>query len=192
VVRTAGGRPAVPAPVRSTGGTLWLTGLPSAGKSTLAGRLAERLGPERAVEVLDGDVLRAELSPELGFGKDERDLQVRRVGYLARRLAAHGVLVLVPAIAPYARARQLVRAAHHADGVAYLEVHVATSVAACEARDVKGLYARARAGEVTGLTGIDDPYQPPTAPDLRLATEHRGIDACVDDLLGLLHGRGLA
>ena len=175
-----------------TGATLWLTGLPSAGKSTRARELARRLGGRRsAVEVLDGDALRAELSPDLGFGRADRELQIRRVGFLARRLAAHGVLAVVPVIAPYAAARELVRRAHGADGVPYLEVHVATSLDTCRARDVKGLYARARAGRLTGLTGVDDPYEAPSAPDLRLVTEQRGTDECVDDLLGLLRRKGL-
>ncbi|MEV4614791.1 adenylyl-sulfate kinase [Kitasatospora sp. NPDC049258] len=183
--------PAGPPPARPPGATLWLTGLPSAGKTTLARALCARLHGGRPVELLDGDALRAELSPDLGFTRADRDQQVRRVGFLARRLAAHGVLAVVPVVAPYADARRLVRRAHRADGVRYLEVHVATSLAACEERDVKGLYARARAGRSTGMTGLDAPYEAPEGPELRLETEARTPDACVDDLLDLLTREGL-
>ncbi|MER8187959.1 adenylyl-sulfate kinase [Kitasatospora sp. NPDC094015] len=181
---------------RPAGATLWLTGLPSAGKTTLARALCARLrgapGGGRPVELLDGDALRAELSPDLGFTRADRDQQVRRVGFLARRLAAHGVLAVVPVVAPYADARRLVREAHRADGVRYLEVHVATSLTACEERDVKGLYARARAGRLTGMTGLGAPYEAPLHPDLRLETETRTPEACGDLLLDLLTREGLA
>jgi adenylylsulfate kinase len=175
------------------GATVWLTGLPSAGKTTIARALAARLrAAGRRVEVLDGDELRQHLTADLGFSRADRDTNVRRVGYVARLLAQHGVLVLVPVIAPYAEARAAVRALHEESGAAYVEVHVATPVQVCAERDVKGLYARARAGTLTGLTGVDDPYEPPSSPDLRLDTIGRPIDDTVAALHSLLDGRGLA
>ena len=158
------------------GATVWLTGLPSAGKTTIARAVAEQLrGAGRAVEVLDGDEIRAFLSAGLGFDRQDRDTNVRRIGYVAQLLARNGVLVLVPVIAPYADTRKEVRARHQADGVEFVEVHVATPVDTCEQRDVKGLYARARAGELTGMTGVDDPYEEPEAPELRIPAHAQSV-----------------
>ena len=120
------------------------------------------------------------------------DTNVRRVGFVARLLARNGVLVLVPVIAPYADARAQVRAAHDADAAAFVEVHVATSVDVCAERDVKGLYAKQRAGEVSGLTGVDDPYEIPQNPELRLETAGRGVDEAADEVYAALRERGLA
>ncbi|MFI8962678.1 adenylyl-sulfate kinase [Streptomyces sp. NPDC053493] len=175
------------------GGTVWLTGLPSAGKTTLALGLAERLRADgHRVQVLDGDELRAALSAELGFSKEDRDTNVRRVGYVAGLLAAHGVTVLAPVIAPYAVSRAAVRDLHAARGVPYLEVHVATSVETCADRDVKGLYAKQAAGDLRGLTGVDDPYEAPVDPDLRLATEELTVEESIQRLRALLTERGLS
>lgn len=174
------------------GATVWLTGLPSAGKTTLAVALAERLRADgRRVEVLDGDELRTHLTAGLGFGREDRDINVARVGFVARLLARNGVVALVPVIAPYAAARDAVRAAHEANGAPYAEVHVATPVGVCAERDVKGLYARQRAGEVSGLTGVDDPYEIPVEPDVRLDTSGRSLDASVADLYAALQQKGL-
>ncbi|MCF6526662.1 adenylyl-sulfate kinase, partial [Streptomyces sp. JJ36] len=142
-----------------TGATVWLTGLPSAGKTTIARALAERLAGEgHRVEVLDGDEIRTFLSAGLGFSREDRETNVQRIGFVARLLASHGVKALVPVIAPYADSREAVRKRHQAAGTPFLEVHVATPVEVCSERDVKGLYARQAAGELSGLTGVDDPY----------------------------------
>jgi adenylylsulfate kinase len=175
------------------GATVWLTGLPSAGKSTIAGALAERLRAEgHRVDVLDGDEIRAELTADLGFSRADRITNVRRIGFLAAALSRNGVLTLVPVIAPYAEARDHVRAKHEAAGTPYVEVHVATSVEECSTRDVKGLYAKQRAGELTGLTGVDDPYEEPEKPDLRWDTSGRTLTETVEAVHALLRERGLA
>jgi adenylylsulfate kinase len=183
-----------PTPSRPTlGATLWLTGLPSAGKTTLATALAGRLrdrGVQR-VELLDGDEVREFLSQGLGFSREDRDTNVRRIGWVAATLAKHGVLVLASVISPFAQTRQEVRALHDDRGAGFLEVHVATPVDVCSARDVKGLYAKQRAGELTGLTGVDAPYEPPVAPDARVATHEQTLEQSVDQLLALLQDRSL-
>ncbi|MDP9100997.1 MAG: adenylyl-sulfate kinase [Actinomycetota bacterium] len=173
------------------GATVWLTGLPSAGKTTLAGALAARL-PGRPVEVLDGDEVREFLSRGLGFSREDRDTNVLRIGWVAATLARHGVLVLASVISPFAATRDAVRALHVAKGAGFLEVHVATPVEVCSERDVKGLYARQRAGELTGLTGVDAPYEPPTAPDAVVRTHEQSLDDSVAQLLALVRDRGLA
>src|SRR5690349_24527981 len=153
----------------TAGATVWLTGLPSAGKTTLANALAARLrAAGRAVEVLDGDAVRAVLSPELGYSRADRNANVARIGYVAHLLARNGVLVVAAVVSPFAAARDGVRARHAVDGTAFVEVHVATPVEVCASRDVKGLYARQAAGGMDGLTGVDGEYEPPLAPDLVL------------------------
>lgn len=175
------------------GGTVWLTGLPSAGKSTIARSLAGRLKAEgHRVQVLDGDEVRAALSAELGFSKEDRDTNVRRIGYVAGMLAAHGVTVLVPVIAPYSVSREAVRALHAAQRIPYLEVHVATPVETCADRDVKGLYAKQAAGDLRGLTGVDDPYEAPIDPDLKIPTQDQTVDESVEQLRALLTAHGLS
>jgi adenylylsulfate kinase len=178
---------------RRPGCTLWLTGLPSAGKSTIARALAQRLIAEgHRVEVLDGDVLRENLTGDLGFSRADRDTNVRRVAFVARLLARNGVTVLVAVIAPFAEARAHVRAEHEADGVAFVEVHVATPLDVCAARDVKGLYAKQRVGEVTGLTGVDGPYEVPTDPEVRLDTQGLTVEQAAASVHDALAVRGLA
>ena len=186
-----------PAPGRehaAAGATLWLTGLPSAGKTTLATALAERLRDRgvRAVENLDGDEVREFLSKGLGFSREDRDTNVLRIGWVAATLARHGVLVLASVISPYAETRAAVRALHDERAVDFLEIHVATPVEVCSDRDVKGLYAKQRAGELSGLTGVDAPYEAPTAPEARVPTHEQSLEQSVDQLLGVLHARGLA
>lgn len=175
------------------GVTVWMTGLPSAGKSTLANALAARLQAEgREVEVLDGDEVRLHLSAGLGYSRSDRAVNISRIGWVARLLASHGVVAVSAAIAPYADVRERVRREHESAGVAFLEVYVSAPVEVCAERDVKGLYAKQRAGEVTGLTGVDDPYEVPEAPDLEVPTHALGIDESVERVLAALGERGLA
>jgi bifunctional enzyme CysN/CysC len=151
------------------GATVWLTGLSGSGKSTVAAaceRSLVRAG--RPAYVLDGDNLRHGLNADLGFSAADRAENVRRVGHVARLLADAGVIALVPLISPYRADRDLVRQLHAEAGLTFLEVFVDTPIELCEQRDPKGLYAKARAGEITGFTGIDDPYEPPLTPELRL------------------------
>ncbi|WP_367045671.1 adenylyl-sulfate kinase [Streptomyces sp. Je 1-332] len=177
---------------RTPGATIWLTGLPSAGKTTIARGLAGRLRTEgHRVEVLDGDEIRRFLSAGLGFSRADRDTNVHRIGLVAEVLARNGVLVVAPVIAPYADSRDAVRKRHEASGTTYLEVHVATPVEVCGERDVKGLYARHAAGALKGLTGVDDPYEAPVDPDVTLATQHQTPEESASAVYAVLAGRGL-
>ncbi|WP_445525997.1 adenylyl-sulfate kinase [Streptomyces cyslabdanicus] len=177
----------------TTGATVWLTGLPSAGKTTIAHELAGRLRAEgHRVEVLDGDEIREFLSAGLGFSREDRHTNVRRIGFVAELLARNGVKALVPVIAPYTDSRDAVRAWHAKNDTTYLEVHVATPVEVCSVRDVKGLYARRAAGELTGLTGVDDPYEEPRTPDLRIESQHQTVGESAASVHALLSERGLA
>jgi len=182
-----------PTPRRSpAGSTLWLTGLPSAGKTTLAFALADQLRAQgHDVEILDGDEIRTYLSAGLGFSRGDRDTHVKRIGFVAELLARHGVLVLVPVIAPYAETRAEVRALHDEHGTGYLEVHLSTPLDVCSDRDVKGLYAKAARGELQHMTGVDDPYEVPSDPDLRIDTSTTDLPSSVARLVELLAGRNL-
>ena len=155
-----------------TGGvgmTVWMTGLSGSGKSTIAYLAEEMLvGSGRAAYVLDGDNLRHGLNADLGFGAADRAENVRRVGEVARLMADSGLVALVPVISPFASDRKMVREAHQQAGLGFIEVFVDAPLEVCEQRDPKGLYARARAGELSDMTGIDSPYEPPESPDLRL------------------------
>jgi len=164
--------------------TVWLTGLPSAGKTTIANAVAERLdGP---VQVLDGDEIREFLSQGLGFSKADRDTQVLRVGWVAKTLASHGVTVLASLVSPYADAREKVRALHGEAGVDFYAVHVAPPVEVTAKRDVKGLYAKAYAGEIDNFTGVQDPYEPPASPDLVIHTQDESVEASAARVLELI------
>jgi adenylylsulfate kinase len=173
------------------GTTVWLTGLPSAGKSSIA-RCAARFLAEvgRTAQILDGDELRTTLCADLGFGKEDRDRNVQRIGYVAELLARNGILVLVPVIAPYAQARAAVRAHHESRGTRYVEAYVTTPVEVCARRDVKGLYARQRTGALTGLTGVDDPYEQPEFPAVRIPTTGQTPDESARTLLAALVAQG--
>lgn len=154
---------------RLGGATIWFTGLSGSGKSSVAVEVERLLLAEgRACYLLDGDNLRHGLNGDLGFSAADRDENVRRASEVARLFADAGVVALVPLISPYRAGRERARRAHEAAGLVFLEVFVDTPLAECERRDPKGLYAKARAGELRGFTGIDDPYETPTAPELRL------------------------
>ena len=157
-------------PAPTPGVTVFLTGLSGAGKSTVADALVAELTAEgRPVTVLDGDVVRTHLSSELGFSREHRDLNIRRIGWVAGEIVRHGGTVVVAAIAPYDDAREQARALVEQHG-RFLLVHLSTPLEVCEQRDVKGLYARARAGEIREFTGISDPYELPSRADLTIDT----------------------
>ena len=149
------------------GATLWFTGLSGSGKTTIAHVVeAELKARGRNVEVLDGDVVRTHLSKGLGFSKEDRDTNIRRIGFVAHLLSRNGVIAITAAISPYRSVRDECREMIGD----FVEVHVATPIDECEKRDVKGLYAKARAGEIKGFTGIDDPYEAPLAAELVIET----------------------
>jgi len=173
------------------GGVVWLTGLSGAGKSTLASALRTRLSPLRPIELLDGDEVRTFLSSGLGFSRADRDTNVHRIGYVARLLARHGVLVLVAAISPYAAARARLRLLSEAAGHPFLEIFVDAPLDVVIARDVKGLYKRALSGELPSFTGISDPYEAPTAPDVEVRTDRHDLPTCEAELLRAIASRGL-
>ena len=157
-------------PAPAPGVTVFLTGLSGAGKSTVADALVAELTAEgRPVTVLDGDVVRTHLSSELSFSREDRDLNIRRIGFVAGEVVKHGGTVVVAAIAPYDDAREQARALVEEHG-RFLLVHLSTPLEVCEQRDVKGLYARARAGEIREFTGISDPYELPSRADLTIDT----------------------
>ncbi len=166
------------------GMTVWLTGLSGSGKSTVAVAVEKRLFERgRIAYVLDGDNVRHGLNEDLGFSADDRSENVRRVGHVARLMADAGIVTLVPIISPYEVDRAKVRSIHDDAGIGFVEVHVDTPLSVCEERDPKGLYAKARSGEIKGMTGIDDPYEAPVDPELRLDTSTASIEECVDGVL---------
>jgi sulfate adenylyltransferase len=172
-------------PRRHRGLVVFLTGLSGSGKSTIARGLADLLreGGDRTLTLLDGDVVRRELSAGLGFSKADRDANVRRIAWVAAEIARHrGVAICCP-IAPYAAARATAREMAHAAGAGFLLIHVATPLEMCELRDRKGLYARARAGLLTGMTGVDDPYEKPTDADLVVDTTDLTVEEAVQRVM---------
>jgi adenylylsulfate kinase len=171
------------------GFVLWLTGLSGAGKSTIANAVAPRLADRgHRVEVLDGDEVRTNLCQGLGFSREDRDTNIARIGYVAGKLAKHGVAVVVAAISPYREARGKVRA-----GVDnFVEVHVAAPVSTCVERDVKGLYAKALAGEIKNFTGVSDPYEAPLEPEITLHTERETVQESVAAVLAWLEAENLS
>lgn len=167
------------------GQTIWLTGLSGAGKSTVASALAGELSAKgMPVEWLDGDELRKRLGSGLGFSREDRFENIRRAVYLSRMLNRHGVTVVVSLISPYREMRQYAREALPR----FTEVYVDCPLEVCEARDVKGLYAKARRGEIPAFTGISDPYEAPERPEMTLKTAELSVSECVDGLLRLIRG----
>lgn len=166
--------------------TVWLTGLPSAGKSTIAELVKDELraSGESRVELLDGDIVRTHLSKGLGFSREDRDENIRRIGFVASMLARHGVTVLVAVVSPYQQARDEARAMHRTGS--FVEVHVATALEVCSERDVKGLYRKQREGSLRGLTGVDDPYEAPPRPELRIFTEEEPPARSAEQVLNLI------
>ncbi len=175
-------------PTSTEGFCLWFTGLSGAGKSTIANLVVDELRTRGLrVELLDGDEVREHLSKGLGFSKADRDTNIRRIGWVAKVLARNGVVAVTAAISPYRALRDEMRA--QIDN--FVEVYVATSLEECEARDVKGLYAKARAGEIPEFTGVSDPYEPPLDPEVTLVTAGRTPEASAAELLGYLETQGL-
>lgn len=169
--------------MNNKGVTIWLTGFSGAGKSTIARGLEEKLKIfKQPVEVLDGDIIRTWLSQGLGFNKKDRDMNVRRVGFVANLLSRNGVVAIVAMISPYQEIREEIRAITNN----FIEVYVNTPLEVCEARDVKGLYAKARAGEIKGFTGIDDPYEAPLNPEIVCNTNQETIAESVNKVIEYL------
>jgi adenylylsulfate kinase len=174
------------------GFVLWLTGLSGAGKTTLTERLVPELRLRGVrVEVLDGDEVRTNLSKGLGFSKEDRDTNIRRIGYVARLLARNGVGVFAAAISPYREVRDEVRRAIEADGAAFIEVFVKCPVEELARRDVKGLYKKALAGEIKEFTGVSDPYEEPLAPEITVETDIESVETSAARIILELERRGL-
>jgi adenylylsulfate kinase len=173
--------------MKQKGVVVWFTGFSGAGKSTIADALTAKLQSEGyQLEVLDGDVIRENLTKDLGFSKEDRDTNIRRIGFVAQLLARNGVIVLVPVISPYRAIREEMRA--KIDN--FLEVFVNAPISVCEERDVKGLYKQARAGKIKQFTGIDDPYEPPTNPEVECRTDLEELTESVDKIFTKLQESG--
>ncbi|MEL7216523.1 MAG: adenylyl-sulfate kinase, partial [Pseudomonadota bacterium] len=179
-------------PRAKQGFTVFFTGLSGSGKSTIANALMVKLMEMggRPVTLLDGDIVRKNLSSELGFSKEHRDLNIRRIGYVASEITKNGGIALCAPIAPYTATRRAVREAIESFG-AFVEVHVATSLEECERRDRKGLYKLAREGKIKEFTGISDPYEEPETPELRVETESVDVDFCAQQVILKLESMGL-
>jgi bifunctional enzyme CysN/CysC len=187
LVETAGeAAPEARSSLPAQGATVWFTGLCSSGKSTLAQRVCEELhATGHKVELLDGDIVRKQLSKDLGFGKQDRDENIRRIGFVAELLSKNGVVAVVAAISPYRAIRDEIRR-RIPD---FIEVYVNAPLAVCEMRDPKGLYRRARAGELKEFTGIDDPYEPPLNPEVECRTDLETVEECARRILEFLRMR---
>ena len=169
--------------------TLWFTGLSGAGKSTLAEAVRDALVARgRRVEVLDGDEIRTNLSKGLGFSKEDRDTNIRRIGYVARLLSRNGVVAITAAISPYSEVRDEVRRAHEAR---FVEVFVDCSIDELVKRDKKGLYAKALRGEIKNFTGVSDPYEAPASPDIHVHTDRERVEESLERIVGWLEQQRL-
>lgn len=175
-----------------TGATLWLTGLSGSGKSTIGVALERALTARGCLAYrLDGDNVRHGLNANLGFSAQDRTENIRRVGEVAKLFADAGVITISSFISPYQVDRDTVRKIHEDAGLAFLEVFINTPLEVCESRDPKGLYKKARAGEIKGFTGIDDPYEAPSNPEVEIRTDERGVEDAAQDLIGAMIQRGI-
>ena len=176
----------------SQGFTLWFTGLSGAGKTTLTNEIIPQLKARGVkVEVLDGDEVRTNLSKGLGFSKEDRDTNIRRIGYVARLLSRNGVGVIVAAISPYAAVRDEVRKDVEANGAAFVEVFVKASLDTLVGRDVKGLYKKAIAGEIANFTGVSDPYEAPEHPEVLVSSDTETVVESAEKIIDYLEENGL-
>ena len=174
------------------GFTLWFTGLSGAGKTTLTNQLIPQLNAHGLkLEVLDGDEVRTNLSKGLGFSKEDRDTNIRRIGYVARLLARNGVGVIAAAISPYRAIRDEVRASIEAEGAKFIEVYVQASLDTLVARDVKGLYKKALAGEIKEFTGVSDPYEAPLQPEVIVSSDTETVEESAAKILAKLAELGV-
>jgi adenylylsulfate kinase len=174
------------------GFVLWFTGLSGAGKSTLSAELARRLARAGCpVELLDGDEVRTHLSKGLGFSREDRDINVRRIGFVARLLARHGVIAITAAISPYRDVREEQRSLTRGDGAGFFEVYMECPIEVLAERDVKGLYRKALAGEIPHFTGVSDPYEPPAQPDVVIRSDRDTIEQGLGRVLATLVEQGL-
>ncbi len=174
------------------GFTIWFTGLSGSGKTTLAEQVARELRVrEINVEILDGDEVRANLSKGLGFSKEDRDTNIRRIGYVSRLLARNGVGVISAAISPYRSIRDEVRRSIEADGGSFIEIYVKCPVHVLARRDVKGLYRKALVGEISQFTGISDPYEEPLHPEVVVETDQESVEDSTTKILVALERQGL-
>ena len=174
-----------------SGTILWFTGLSGVGKSTLARAIGARVRELRGVEILDGDEVRTHLSKGLGFSKEDRDMNINRIGFVARLLARHGVFVITAAISPYRDTRNEVRRLAEGESIPFVEVFADASLESLVRRDVKGLYVRALAGEIDHFTGVSDPYEAPLNPEVVVKTDVESVDMSVDRVLTVLVTRRL-
>jgi adenylyl-sulfate kinase len=168
------------------GVVIWMTGLSGAGKSTLARRVAELWNDAYSVEILDGDEVRESLSKGLGFSKEDRDTNVKRIGFVARLLARNGIVVLASAISPYRQSRDDVRRSIEEDGVRFVEVFVRCPIQELVTRDTKGLYKLALAGQLKNFTGISDPYEEPLSPEIVVDTSLESVDESAEAVISHL------